>query len=85
MEFIGGPIGGLLIAAVLAVAVVLWLRRDRRHPGPRLHGESGIDREELEEAEREVRDLPPPPPGENDRPGDDWGPGAARPRPPVRL
>ena len=84
MGFIGGPIGGLLVAGVLVVAVVLWLRRDRRHPGPRLHGDDGIDREELEEAEREVQDLPPSPPGE-ERPGDDWGPGAVRPRPPVGL
>jgi hypothetical protein len=74
MGFVGGPVGGLLVAAVLVVAVVLWLRRDRQHPGPRIHGEEGIDREALEEAEREVRDLPRHP--DEDRPGDDWGPGA---------
>jgi hypothetical protein len=82
--FVGGPLGGLLVAVVLLVAVWLWLRRGRRYPGPRLLGQEGIDREALEEAEREVRDLPTLPPGE-DRTGDDWGPGAARPRPPVRL
>ncbi len=84
MGFVGGPIGGLLVAAALLVALVLWLRRDRRHLGPRLQGHDGIDREELEEAEREVRDLPPVQPGD-DRPGEDWGPGTARPRPPVEL
>jgi hypothetical protein len=84
VPLIGGPISVLLVAGVLLLAVVAWLARDRRHPGPRLHDDDGIDREELEQAEREVRDLEPPPPGE-ERPGDDWGPGAARPRPPVRL
>ncbi len=84
MPFISGPVGVLLVAAVLLLAVAAWLRRDQRYPGPRLHGDDGIDRDELEEAEREVRELDPPPPGD-DRPGDDWGPGAARPRPPVRL
>jgi hypothetical protein len=74
----------LLIAAVLVLALGMWLRRRRQYPGPRLYGDEGIDREELEQAEREVRQLDPDPPGE-DRPGDDWGPGAARPRPPVRL
>lgn len=84
MVFIAGPLGAMLVAAVLLVAVIIWLKRDRRHPGPRLHGSDGIDRQELEAAEREVRDLPPGEPGE-ERPGEDWGPGAARPRPPVRL
>jgi hypothetical protein len=74
----------LLIAAVLVLALGMWLRRRRQYPGPRLYGDEGIDREELEQAEREVRELDPGPPGE-DQPGDDWGPGAARPRPPVRL
>lgn len=82
MGFVGGPIGGLLVAAVLLVALVLWLRRDRRHPGPRLYGEEAIDRDELEQAEREVRDLPPAPPGEAP-PDDDWGPGTPRRTPLV--
>ena len=84
MPIIDGPVGVLLVGAALLLALAVWLLRDRRHPGPRIHGQDGIDREELEAAEREVRDLPPGPPDE-DRPGDDWGPGAARPRPPVRL
>jgi hypothetical protein len=85
MPLISGPVGTLLIAVAAIITFVLWLRRDRSYPGPRLHGEEGIDREELERAEREVRDL-----GMHQRPddgflGDDWGPGASRPRPPERL
>jgi hypothetical protein len=85
MPLISGPVGTLLIAFAAIVTLVLWLRRDRSYPGPRLHGEEGIDRDELEQAEKEVRDL-----GTQQRPddgwlGDDWGPGASRPRPPERL
>jgi hypothetical protein len=85
MPLISGPVGTLLVAVAAIVTLVLWLRRDRSYPGPRLHGEEAIDREELEQAEREVRDL-----GTHQRPddgwlGDDWGPGASRPRPPERL
>lgn len=84
MPIISGPFGTLLIAFVAIVALVLWLRRDRSYPGPRLQDDE-IDREELERAEREVRELE-----SNQRPeegfqGDDWGPGAGRPRPPERL
>jgi hypothetical protein len=84
VPLVGGPVEVLLLAAVLLLALAHWLRRRRRFPGPRLHGEAGIDREALEQAEREVRELDPELP-DGDRPEDDWGPGAARPRPPVRL
>jgi hypothetical protein len=83
MPLISGPIGTLLLAIVVIVALIVWLRCDRTYPGPRLHSnDEGIDREELEQAEREVREL-----GSQQRPedgfmGDDWGPGANRPRPP---
>ena len=85
MPLISGPVGTLLVALAAIVALIIWLRRDRRYPGPRLHADDGIDREELEQAEREVRDL-----GAQQRPdegflGDDWGPGAEKPRPPERL
>jgi hypothetical protein len=85
MPLIGGPVSAIFIAAVLLVGVVLWLMRERRHPGPRLHGEDGIDREELEAAEREVRELERGALPDDERPGDDWGPGTGRPRPPTRL
>jgi hypothetical protein len=79
MPVIGGAGEAVLVSLVLVVALVIWLRRDRRHPGPRLHGSDGIDREVLEEAEREVRDLDASAQPEEERPGDDWGPGVARP------
>jgi hypothetical protein len=85
MPLISGPVGTLLVAFAAIITFVLWLRRDRNYPGPRLHGDEGIDREELEQAEREVRELET-----HQRPderflGDDWGQGAGRPRPPERL
>jgi hypothetical protein len=85
MPIISWPVGTLLVAAAALIALVLWLRRDRSYPGPRLTGDEGIDREELEAAEREVRDLDPNVRPEDGFPGDDWGPGASRPRPPERL
>jgi hypothetical protein len=48
-------------------------------------GDDGIDRDELEAAEREVRELESGQRPEDGFEGDDWGPGASRPRPPVRL
>ncbi|HEY7614696.1 MAG TPA: hypothetical protein VH764_16985 [Gemmatimonadales bacterium] len=85
MPLIGSPVPAIFLAAVLVVGLILWMLRDRRYPGPRLHGEDGIDREELEAAEREVRELETGALPEEDRPGDDWGPGTGRPRPPTRL
>jgi hypothetical protein len=85
MPIISGPVGTLLIAVVAIVALVLWLRRDRSYPGPRLHDDEGIDRDELEQAEREVRELDTHHRPEDGFMGDDWGPGATRPRPPERL
>ena len=82
---ITGPIGTLLVAAAALIALVLWLRRDRGYPGPRRTEGDEIDREELEAAEREVRDLDPKTLPEDGFVGDDWGPGATRPRPPERL
>jgi hypothetical protein len=85
MPLIGGPIPAIFLAAVLLVGLVLWLARERRYPGPRLHGEDGIDREELEAAEREVRESEAGASPDEERPGDDWGPGTGQPRPPTRL
>jgi hypothetical protein len=85
IQLVSGPVGVLLVAGVLLLALVVWLVRDRRARGPRLYGHDGIDREELEAAEREVRELEARGSPDEELPGDDWGPGAARPRPPVRL
>ena len=86
MPVIVGPVGTLLVALAAVVALVLWLRRDRGYPGPRLDSEDdGIDRDELEAAEREVRDLDSSDRAGDELLGDDWGPGASRPRPPERL
>src|SRR5262249_60260919 len=85
MPFVSGPVGVLLVAGTVATTFLVWLLRDRRYPGPRLHGDSGIDQEELEAAEQEVRDLRADQRPDEDVLGDDWGPRAARPRPPVRL
>ena len=85
MPIITGPFGTLLIAAVALVALVFWLRRDRSYPGPRLHDDAGIDREELEQAEREVRELETHQRPDEGFLGDDWGPGVGKPRPPERL
>jgi hypothetical protein len=77
VPIVSGPVSVILLAGVLIVALVLWLLRDRRYPGPRLHGGDEVDREELE---LEAGALP-----DEERPGDDWGPGTGRPRPPTRL
>ena len=75
----------MLVAFIAVIAFVLWLRGDRSYPGPRLTDDEGIDREELEAAEREVRELDPGARADEGFLGDDWGPGAGRPRPPERL
>jgi hypothetical protein len=85
MPYVSGPVGVLLVAGALLVTFAVWLLRDRRHPGPRLYGDDTIDEEELEAAEREVRELETHQRPDEDVLGDDWGPGTARPRPPVRL
>jgi hypothetical protein len=85
MPMVSGPVSTLLVALVALIALLLWVRRDRSYPGPRLEDEDGVDREQLEAAEREVRDLDPKARPDDGFLGDDWGPGASRPRPPERL
>jgi hypothetical protein len=84
MPIITEPVGTLLVALAAVLALVLWPRRDRSYPGPRIHSEDdGIDHEELEQAEREVRELDSSQRPEEGFAADDWGPGT--PRPPERL
>jgi hypothetical protein len=65
-----------LIIPLLLVGVVLWLLA----PFGRRRGRDGADpiedEEELQEAEREVRDLGAHQDPEEGWQGDDWGPGA---------
>ena len=83
MHIVSG-VGALLVAFAAIIALIAWLRRDRTYPGPRIYPEEeGVDREELERAEREVRELDPNARPETGFLGDDWGPGT--PRPPERL
>jgi hypothetical protein len=80
---VSGPIGTLLVAGASVLALVVWLVRRPRHPGPRLVGHDGIDRAALEAAEREVRDLGTMAHPDDGFEHDDWGPGTARPRSPM--
>jgi membrane protein implicated in regulation of membrane protease activity len=74
---------GQLLGLAALVALVIWLvgrvvRRVGRAPDE--HGRAGaadIDQEELEAAEREVRDLGGSVREDDGFAGDDWGPGAA--------
>jgi hypothetical protein len=78
---VSGTVATLLVAALAGVALVSWIVRERRDPGPRLVGrEPPIDIEELERAEREVHLLDPPP---DELLRDEWPTGV--PRPPGRL
>jgi len=56
MYLVSAPVGSLAIAAFAVAALVSWLCRDRRHPGPRLVGRTPlIDWAALNAAESEVR------------------------------
>ncbi|HET7043013.1 MAG TPA: hypothetical protein VFI13_13430, partial [Gemmatimonadales bacterium] len=69
----------LVLAAVLVLMLVAWKVQPRRtytpDPDDPLDdgGSAPIDREELERAEREVMGMRHP---DEERPEDDWGPGA---------
>jgi hypothetical protein len=79
-----------LALLVVAAAIAVWRRRQEsasgsaptpRTPGGAKAADDGIDREELERAEREVKDLRPDVRGRplEDVVGDDWGPGTPKP------
>ena len=81
-------LGVLLLAAGLVLAVIVALRRrsetvampPQAHRGTRA-ADDDIDWDELERAEREVRDLHDNGSGDapEQAPGDDWGPGTPKP------
>ena len=60
IPFVGGPLEALAIAAFAMAGLVVWIRRRRRYPGPRLVSDDrGIDHSALAAAEREAREAPP--------------------------
>ena len=72
-----------IVAAFITVAAfALWLIRKPARPvsvaGP--GRDDAIDQDELEAAEREIRDRGAMVQPDDEVDGDDWGPGAARPR-----
>ncbi len=69
---------GPLVTLLAALGLVVWLIRTVATPRRRIAPDD-IDLEELEAAEREVRDLDTGIRPEDDVPGADWGPGTARP------
>jgi len=78
---------GLILGIVAVMAFVAWLARrgESASRPPHRPRDSDIDYDELEAAEREVRDLGASVRPDDDVVGKDWGPGAARPRPPHML
>jgi len=67
------------VAAVLALGVfLLWLFRGKQVPPSSQSEDEVVDAEELEEAEREVRDLDSAGQPGDDIPQDDWGPGSPK-------
>lgn len=77
----------LLLVALGLVAIGFLIRRGERAAGRRRSArrDDGINHDELDAAEREVRDLGIWARPDEEIVGDDWGPGASRPRPPERL
>lgn len=73
-----------ILAGVSLVVLLSWIFRPKQGytPDPDDPLDDGstapIDREELERAEREVRDSSATATPEDERPGDDWGPGAPK-------
>lgn len=71
--------GALLAAGVLLAAVVAWLLRPRRRPEVEPWETDVVeppDRDELDRAERAIRDRTRYRDPGDEVPEDDWGPGA---------
>ena len=73
---------GVILGLVALVVLILWVVRRGEEPGGsrfrRASRHADIDREVLEEAEREVRDLGHDVDPDEGFQGDDWGPGAPK-------
>lgn len=67
---------GAIIGLLAGVALLVWVMR---RAGTRRREISEIDYEELEAAEREVRDIDIDALSGEDQRGDDWGPGTGSP------
>jgi hypothetical protein len=81
VPIVSGPVGTILVAGAVLASLIVWLARPRPYPGPRrLPEDDIIDREALEAAEREVRDLDASRRPEQGFEDEDWGPGVPRPR-----
>jgi hypothetical protein len=74
---------GAVLGLIGFVGLLLWLVRRGEEAGTgracRARRSQDVDREVLEAAEREVRDLGREVSPEDGFVGDDWGPGAPRP------
>lgn len=71
--------GALLAAGVLLAALLAWLLRPRRQPEAEPWESDAVeppDRDELDRAERAVRDRTRVRDPDDELPEDDWGPGA---------
>lgn len=77
--------GALLGAGALLVALVVWLLRPRRRPELEPWEADAVeapDHDELDRAERDIRDRTRVRDPDDDVPEDDWGPGTgSAPRP----
>ncbi|MFL5494502.1 MAG: hypothetical protein ACJ8DC_08990 [Gemmatimonadales bacterium] len=81
MPIVSWPVGTVLVAGLVMAALIAWLTRRRTYPGPRrLAEDDEIDREALEAAEREVRDLDASRRPEQGLEDEDWGPTLSGPR-----
>jgi hypothetical protein len=72
----------LLVAVAALLVALAWLLlggRDAHEPTARRRVDDEMDRAELEQAERDVRDA------EDEDSVRDWGPGTGKPRPPHLL
>jgi len=86
MPFVDGPVGVCSSPVTVVATFVVWLLRNRPLPPARAPRERSQYRSRgagsggAGSAGVETRHRP-----DEDALGDDWGPGAAGPRPPVRL